>query len=176
MIRGAAWASSAMVLLATLWAVAGVLAHPFHVSLTEAEYNPETHSLEVALRVLPADLERALELRLGRDIDLDREPELERWTREYVAERFVVRDRRGAVIGEQWVGMELDLRDAWLFFELPLPDGTAGVEISNRVFFELEETQVNSINVRLPAASTAGRRRALRTLTLSADHPSETLR
>ena len=46
-----------------------------------------------------------------------------------------------------WIGMEVTIEYAWLYFEICLPEqGIAGLEFSNRIFFELEETQTNTIN------------------------------
>ena len=46
-----------------------------------------------------------------------------------------------------WIGMEITIEYAWLYFEICLPEtGVAGLEFSNRIFFELEDTQTNTIN------------------------------
>ena len=46
-----------------------------------------------------------------------------------------------------WIGMEITIEYAWLYFEICLPEqGIAGLEFSNRIFFELEDTQTNTIN------------------------------
>ena len=46
--------------VATVLMTASSSAHPHHVSIAEAEWNLKTRSLEVALKVHPNDLERAL--------------------------------------------------------------------------------------------------------------------
>ncbi len=48
----------------------------------------------------------------------------------------------------KWVGKEVSVKAAWLYFELPLPDGCEGVTLSNRIFLELEANQVNTLNLR----------------------------
>ncbi len=46
-----------------------------------------------------------------------------------------------------WIGKEIEIEYAWLYVEICLPEqGVAGLEFSNRMFFELEETQTNTIN------------------------------
>ena len=46
-----------------------------------------------------------------------------------------------------WIGKEIEIEYAWLYFEICLPEtGVAGLEFSNRIFFELEDTQTNTIN------------------------------
>ncbi len=169
----AAAALVATVALASPAAALALLAeaHPFHVTLAQADYNAETAHLEVALKVWPPDLQRALERRLDRDVDLDRDPDIERQIAGYTAEVFRVRTAHGDPVPLEWVGMELDLRDGWLYFELSIPGGPSGIEISNRAFFELEVDQVNTVNVRIPdPAGQAPPRRV--TLTLTPDRPS----
>ena len=46
-----------------------------------------------------------------------------------------------------WIGKEITIEYAWLYFEICLPEqGIAGLEFSNRIFFELEDAQTNTIN------------------------------
>ena len=93
--------------------------HPFHVSFSEADYNFESGRLEVALRVHPADLEEVLRRRSGRRVDLDSEGEevLDRLLSAYAAERFLVASAGGGRGKLEWVGHEVDLNHAWLYFE-----------------------------------------------------------
>lgn len=123
-------------------------AHPFHVTIMEAEYNPEARSLEIALRVNPVDLAEALSRRAERRVDLD-EPDVETLVRRYAADTLELRDNRDRPVPFQWVGMELDPRAGWLYLEFPLPDGPEGVRFANRVFLELEADQVNTVNLRV---------------------------
>jgi hypothetical protein len=143
------------------------------VTLAEAEYNVETARLEVALQVSPLDLQRALSLHLDRRVDLDREPELERFVVGYLRKVFTVFDAEGREAPVHWVGMQLDLRDAWLYFEVELPAGIEGAVISNRTFFELEERQVNTVNLRLPSPDDSGTE--LRTLQFTRERASATV-
>jgi hypothetical protein len=50
----------------------------------------------------------------------------------------------------RWVGKDLeDIRYAWLHFEVCLPEsGIVGLDFSNRILFEVEPEQVNTINIR----------------------------
>jgi len=47
-------------------------AHPYHVSVAEIERDVETDRLEVALKVWPEDLEKALTAQEGESVNLDR--------------------------------------------------------------------------------------------------------
>lgn len=124
------------------------LAHPFHVSLAEAEYNAKDRMLEVALRVHPSDLEEALRRQAGRRIVLEKEtesvPQIQNWLRQ----SLVFKSSSGKVAEIRWVGQEVSVQEAWLYFEVPLPQGLENVEITNRIFFDLLPDQVNTINIR----------------------------
>ena len=65
--------------------------HPYHVSIAEVNWNPESQKFEVALCLWPADLEKALAHQTGRPIDLAKEPEVDRLMETYVSKRFTIR-------------------------------------------------------------------------------------
>ena len=127
------------------------VAHPFHVSIAEMEFNAPRRRLEVALRVHPLDLEKALMRREGERVDLDRTADIDRHLAAYVQEVFLVKTSAGAPCRVTWVGKEVTLKDAWLYFEVPLPADARQFTLSNRTFFELQEDQSNTMTLRLGA-------------------------
>lgn len=121
-------------------------AHPFHASVAEAEFNPSTGTLEVALQVHPPDFQRALRRRRpGLRLTDER---LEAEAARYLGEVFRVLTPGGERAPLRWVGLEPGIRATWCYFEFPLPDGLEGIRIDNRIFFEFESRQVNTINLR----------------------------
>ena len=122
-------------------------AHPFHVSIAQVKHNAESRSLEVALRVHPNDLETTLRRRTGKPIDLDKTENVDKLIVEYLAEVFVIKPAEGKIPKLKWVGKQVDVKHAWLFFESPAPDGVVGVKFSNRIFFETLSDQVNTITL-----------------------------
>lgn len=48
----------------------------------------------------------------------------------------------------RWVGKEVTLKETWLYFEICLPDGIEGMEFSNRILFELDPAQTNTLNLK----------------------------
>lgn len=67
------------------------VAHPYHVSMAEVNWNAKTRKFEVALCVWPADLEKALGQQEGRTIDLAKEPNVDQMMEAYVVRRFFLR-------------------------------------------------------------------------------------
>lgn len=157
----------------TLASVIGLLlagttwAHPFHVSLAEAEWNAESKKLEIALRLHPTDLEDALSQRAKQRISLETTEDVDSLIRDYLAEAFVVTDTDDTPATLEWVGKEIEVTWAWVYFEIPLQAGPDGVTIRNAVFFELLEDQANLITLR------SGKQR--HSLTFTRDDPEATV-
>lgn len=129
--------------------LAGVAAaHPRHLSIAEADWNAKTGRWEIALQVNPVDLEQALRRIANRPIDLDRSPGLDGLIQDYLSRTFVVRQSDGRRAKLLWVGHEVDLKDAWLYFEVPLDTGPAQATFGAGYFFELLPDQANTINFR----------------------------
>jgi hypothetical protein len=121
--------------------------HPFHVSIAEAEYKPESRLLEVALRLHPSDLEQSVRRLSGKRVVLENDeadPQIIVWLRR----NFMVKTQDGEAAEIRWVGKEVSVKHAWLYFEVSLPGGLEGAEFTNRIFFELLSDQVNTINFR----------------------------
>ncbi len=140
----------------------GLLAsHPFHVSSAEVNWNSKTGNFEVALCVWPADLEKAIARQQAKSVDLDEVGNADELMQQYIASRFqILRSSDGAAKegstpaepqtatpAFRWVGHEMDLKKAWLYFEIPGDEQPDQWQIENRVFFELNEDQMNQVQV-----------------------------
>jgi len=114
------------------------LAHRYHVSIAEAEFNETSQRLEIALNISARDAQEALPHHddPGRPLSA------------YVSERwsFVSADGKGR--DPVWIGHEIEGDHLWLYFEVPMPGGLDGARIENRMFFELDPRQVNTVNFR----------------------------
>ncbi len=162
-----------LVLLGTAASVAS--AHPFHATLSEIEWNAQTSRLEVAVRVDPGDLERALRARTGRRLVLEHETEDARdgLLAEFVKETFRVAGFGDQRAGRPWkaqvhfVGHELAPRFAWLYFELSFPGDVRRLEITQSMFTAVVPRQVNLVTARVG--------RWTGTIHCTADRPTGTL-
>jgi len=148
-MRTKAFLTAALVALvcASAWP-ASAAAHKYYASLARAEYNEETKSVEVALRVFADDLELALTRRSGRRVYLDKTKDAADLALGYLRETFEVGGRDGRRVELRWVGMETQGDVAWLYFEAPLPEGPSGATLRDRVLLELFRTQVNIVNLK----------------------------
>jgi len=155
---------SAAGVLLLLAAASSIAAHPYHTTVAEAEYNPTTNHLEIALRVMPEDLEEALAKHLGRQLILEREEGLEAHLAAYLSEVFELNcgNRKSTL---EWAGMELETKQVWLYFELTVPAGHGSCTLANRVFFALSKRQINTVVLDM-----AGNHRTLTFTTEQATH------
>jgi len=126
-----------------------VAAHPRHLSIAEADWNAETQRLEIALQVNPVDLEQALRRIANRPIDLDRTAGIDRLMEDYLGRTFFAKERDGGNAKLIWVGHEINLKDAWLYFEVPLKSGPVNATFGAGLFFELLPDQANTINFKV---------------------------
>ncbi|MCA9713838.1 MAG: hypothetical protein KC468_03980 [Myxococcales bacterium] len=129
-------------------------AHPYHASLAELDRDPRTGALEVALRLIPEDLARALNRSAGRPVDLDDPGAREAPTRAYVARSFLVTRPRSPggpprPVAPRWLGMEVTIKEVWLYFAFALAPEAARVTLLNRALFELEPQQINTVDARV---------------------------
>lgn len=111
--------SRLLVIPLLLTPLAGAAAHESHVAIAEIQWNEESGKLEVALRVRPEDLEEALTrmLRAEPRVNLDTYEDVDRHIADYLRPRFTL-SLAGKRQKLHWVGKEVDLRHAWLYFEL----------------------------------------------------------
>lgn len=158
---------AAMVLVAA----ADLSAHPSHSSFAEVEWS-ERGTLDVALKVIPEDLERALSTQARRTMVLVDTPEVRSVLSAYLQQHFRLLHsaspgaRSAAPAGDEdtgatleLVGMELDYRDTWIYFSIatPLtekprsgiasgdPSGLQRITLRNTLLMDVEPGQTNRV-------------------------------
>ena len=143
-----------VILVAIEGPVFGAL-HPNHVSLAEIEFDVKRGSFEISLCVWPEDLEKAISEINKSPTPLTSE-NLKEFVPKYLSGKLFIRSQ-GQSLNEgssiRWVGAEIGVQKAWLYFELKPEDpgqfdGTSPIEIENKMFFELYDDQVNHVKFR----------------------------
>lgn len=149
--------ASLLIVLAFSATANAVVMHPNHVSLAEIEFNPKTESLEVSLCVWPEDVSHVINQLNGDPVELN-DQTLRRLLPDYLEGKFVVRPLiktdevtlvKPQSLPIRWVGAEIGVKKAWLYFEIKSADSEQGWEIDNKIFCELNEDQVNHISFRV---------------------------
>ncbi len=165
---------SLLAVLAVFCTPASIIAHPFHVSSAEIEYNAETRKYEVSLRVQTADLELALARQTKRSIAFEKDVDTDRQIAVYLENVFYLSYSPNSKVLVQtanqnlphknsdpspieaksksskliWAGKENDGLWVWLYFELEPPTGTGELQLTNRVLFDCVDGQLNTCVVR----------------------------
>ncbi|WP_417734450.1 DUF6702 family protein [Rosistilla oblonga] len=124
-----------------------MLMHPFHVSLAEGEWNPQSERFEIAIRLEPRDFQLALSKHAGKRIDLettDRD-QLQAAIMAYVKAKFVAVDGQDRPAQWHWVGMENETKYVWVYLELQPNAASRELRISHRMLHEVAPTQVNTL-------------------------------
>ena len=134
-----------------------VSAHPAHETHAEMQWNADSKTLEVALKIRGIDLEAALSRRAPdqKRIDLAKSAEVDKRIAEYLAERFVFTSQSNATGKLRFIGKEVDENTAWLYFECHCPGVTTvtGTSITNRILFDTLEGQINKAELKVGDAS-----------------------
>lgn len=125
----------------------GVAAHKFHASFATLNYNEQTKSVEVTMRIFPDDLEAALSKQLGRSVKLDKSRESSQMIMNYLRKTFELK-KGGRLQAFRWIGMELGVDSAWLYFESKMPLGVVGAQIRSQFLCELYDDQTNVVSIK----------------------------
>ncbi len=123
-------------------------AHPAHSSFAELGWNESGTQLEVALRVIPEDLETVLSVQAGDRVVLQDTPALRQLLTTWLARNFIVRTAGGEAGAIELAGMELAYDKSWLYFTVALPRQD-GLTLENRILQDLaserEHYQLNQV-------------------------------
>lgn len=123
-----------------------VAAHKYYVSLAQAEYNDQTKTLEIAVRVFADDLELALTRAEKRAVYLDKTTDVSTLILAYLQTRFEIQNGKGETQKFKWIGIETKVDAVWIYIETPMPEGLTGARARNTLFFELYPEQLNTVN------------------------------
>ena len=103
--------------LLVIGSVSAFAVHPSHSSITEIEWNADSERFEVPMKLSIADLEDAISVKLNRRFSLETDKDASSHAQAYLKERFAITRSEDHVCLLHWVGMELELHDAWFYFE-----------------------------------------------------------
>lgn len=121
------------------------IAHPFYVSVLEMRFNPQTNSLECALKIFTDDLEKALEHTLEAKklyLSETREhPDADTLIWHYIQQRI-----RANALPMTYVGREGDIDAQWMYFEILLPNNTVDIELKWNTLIEVLPSQKNILH------------------------------
>ncbi len=133
-------------LLLWLWCLLAshAQAHPYHTSFAEVDWNLEGSALEVALRVLPEDLETALTWRRGEAVVLGQNHQ-EATITAYLQDHFqVYANGAEQAAALHFAGLEVAYDEAWLYFEVSVSPEQR-LSLRNSLLLEVDRSQTNRV-------------------------------
>lgn len=148
MSRAGSWVAA--VLAAGAWA-APIAAHPYGTTTAQLDWREEGNKLEVAVRALPEQLEKALSQHQGAPFDLDDPaPKTDLALQAYLRATFRAESAAGEAATLRWIGKEVAFDAVWLYFELVFdkPTKPAGLKIRQTMLLELGQDQLNTVRLR----------------------------
>ncbi|MHA7817515.1 MAG: DUF6702 family protein [Pseudohaliea sp.] len=122
-----------------------VAAHPFHASYAELSWNEAGDALQVALRVIPEDLESALSRAAGRRVLLDPDAPPAPLIEDYLGRHFRISTAGGTSGPPAFLGLEVAWDETWLYFTLPVARSAAPLTLRNSLLFDVAEAQSNRV-------------------------------
>lgn len=152
--------------LVALLACCAALAHPFHSSYAEIDWASDGAHLEIALRVIPEDLEAALSRQQAEPVALVQGPTVHAAIETYLRETFQVMNSTGELQALHLRGFEAGHRETWLYFTVAASRREA-LSLRHEVLFDEDMTQWNQTR-RLWQAATD-------TVVFTAERPEQAL-
>ena len=122
------------------------LAHRYHFTIAEVEWNPESKCFEVGLRIDSFELENVLSKIYRKKIDLEKTKGIDKIIHLYLQKRFLVKTPQGKPCSITWVGKEFLRGQLWLYFEVPVKGSIEGLTLSNRILFEAATFEANTLH------------------------------
>ena len=137
-----------VVLASSVFAAVPLKAHEFHTTFTTIEHNQAAKNLEITIKVFTHDLAPTMKKRLGKSLDLGGNEVVDKAVLAYVLEKLRIEKKSGEVLIPKWIGKEVDSQVAFFYLEIPFEGDLAGASVSNSMFFESFEEQINYVSVK----------------------------
>lgn len=125
--------------------------HPYYVTISQIDYNSSNESLEISMKMFTDDLENALnesgagKLHLG---EVDESEKADTYIGRYIAKQMEI-SVNGVPVKLSFLGKEVDMDVTWCYVEVLEVPTPQNMDISNRMFMEMFDTQVNIVHVNL---------------------------
>ncbi len=138
-------------LLSVLYTSLFSLFHPFYISMTDINYNNQSHELEVSIRIFTDDFENTLR-KYHKDVNIDIEhpankTQMNSFVNDYIQKNvsFTI-NGKPATMG--FAGYEQEQESVWTYFEIKDVSALQKLTITNTLLHDYNENQVNLIKIK----------------------------
>lgn len=141
------------IMMNTVFIIFSVLSsalHPFHISVTDIEYDEEVKSIEIAQKIFIDDFEEALAAFSNSKIDLldkSQKTSNDQLIEHYISEKFNI-EINGKSVESDFLGTQLEEDAIWCFLEVSKVRKLNSIRIKNTLFFELFDDQMNLVHIK----------------------------
>lgn len=122
--------------------------HTFHTSLTRMDYNEKDKRAEISIQLFVHDLVPTLEKLTNKKVDLEKNPDIDKFIVKYLDENFILKDKSGEQKKLIWVGKEISVDTVFVYVEIQLSEDFGGYSLQNTLFFESYPEQTNLVIAR----------------------------
>ncbi|MEL7146526.1 MAG: DUF6702 family protein [Bacteroidota bacterium] len=124
--------------------------HPFHISVTDIEYDAEAKSVEIAQKIFMDDLEEVLVPEEDRLVDLiskDQKAKNDLLIKAYLTKNFTI-VINGKPADYQFLGTQVEGDAIWCFMEVPKTRKFKSISVRNTVLMDRFDDQLNLVHVK----------------------------
>ena len=135
-----------------------LLLHPGHSTRVEVQFNADSRTIELAMRIDHADLESALRKRLGRGIAIETmtDDQAAEWIAPYLRETLRIDGEKIAESRFHWVGWERKRISSWVYAELtPEDTDAASIALSILTLYDTEPELNHVVTIRSAKSTTS---------------------
>ena len=122
--------------------------HEYHVSITQLDYNTESNTIQLAMKLHNEDVEFLIKKNLEGPLNLEKDIEKEEvidFLHKYIKTSFSITSQEVSV-DYKFVGKEFEDDDLWIYMETEKFDEMPDIEVKNTLFLELFHDQNNMVH------------------------------
>lgn len=124
-----------------------MILHPFHVGLTDINFNPESETYQVSIKLFTDDLEKGLEEFSGMRLDLvgsEFSAKSDSVISIYIDEHFQLSST--SKIDLLYIGSEKDYDVTWIYLESDQMEAATEINVSNELLMSVYSDQTHIIH------------------------------
>ncbi|MDN5214541.1 hypothetical protein QQ020_20850 [Fulvivirgaceae bacterium BMA12] len=145
------------------------IAHPFHVSVCEIDYNDKNKALEITQKIFLDDLEEGLTKYSGEHFDITEkvhEQKVNQLLEVYYPENMQVKIN-GKPRPFRYLGFEMEADAMWCYLEIEKVKNLKSLEVTNTLLFETFDDQSTILHIQ--------KDEKIRSFRLTSDEPTAQL-
>jgi hypothetical protein len=137
---------------AIFWSLVAMPAHPVYLSVTEANINPKTKTLQIATKIFVEDLEQALNAEHKVTLNIGTEQEnaqTDAYIMGYITKNLAF-SHENKILRYTWRGREIEDDAVWIYVETPKLPKTKMLQVQNTILIAQHNTQLNLVHFVAP--------------------------